>query len=892
MTSTRFVGARPPSPYNVFAHTPQRQHILVTGGFSSLGRSLVRDLLLLGGESGAEEDSQTGTRGKFGLSGLWGPDDEEVDEYADDFSDIAGPKKIKEIDAKKGIIVTVLDTTNRSTELDDMLRHSPLYHRSRIGFNLPDPSGGFGQSWTGPSRQDEDKAQDKSAKNYDGTPPLEFIDPRSADFSSSEVSLASFIAKGRLRIVRGDSRDSEQILQLLRPHSSPPIGKISKRDERKSKFGKKPKRPHYEEDPATALPPVSGIFHLAGYENTDCKLKNPRDCADLERGGLRAVAEAVGQMDDYARPWIVAGDRGNLEQPEVAQWLRRADKSDRAQADVPIVTPLQTASTTGLSTDSPAKEKGKRSLKSRSLYDSTAYISPIAELARKTRVHALSLRLPPNSHIFGDSFAARSLPIPHLVHSAIGHLPIVLDEDTFPSMNVRVFENSTFDQTYLEKAVTRSVWDNTGVVYIDDVVEAFIAAGELLSRASNAEYVSRLSMLAEVDIVPPSRSYSAVPLYASSGSKSVAEETLDWIIQLTKSASPVGFVQSRGALGGRETLQGRPLDRSLARSILGTTPSTPIPLALKAYIRSLLGRQASFFDQHITEACAPPHDLRTLNDALAQLDTCHVQLLGLVSGENIVLACNPDYDHTPATSPLVLANAVPYTEKLSQVKLRSRWGPVGKTEVGLFCPFGTNGADERLVWLESTETLEGRWATQSEALNLQAESTTIWSYNNFEVNFVRRDMRSFTLSILQYPQAGPEAPKRRMVFTVDNSKKTSDTTMKDVLNLGWQLLAETEPDWQTMEWRVNPICCADKQPHLINGFTFLQEDRKYRLLYLRYTSFGTDLTMFSLRSLADISGALSVCRRLEFSSGVNLRAGKMQRSTIRSRVQQKAQYLE
>lgn len=826
MTSTRFVGARPPSPYHVFAHTPQRQHILVTGGFSSLGRSLVRDLLLLGGESGAEEEGQSSTKGKFGLSGLWGSDDEEVDEYADDYSDMSAPKKAKEIDAKKGIIVTVLDTTNRSMELDDMLRHSPLYHRSRIGFNLPDATAAFGSSWGSAPKYEDDKVQDQSAKDFDGTPPLEFIDPRSADFSSSEVSLASFIAKGRLRIVKGDSRNSEQILQLLRPHTSASSVKIASRNEEKSRFGKKPKRPHYEEDPAAALPPVSGIFHLAGYENTDCKLKNPRDCADLERGGLRAVADAVSQIDDYARPWVVAGDRGNLEQPEVAQWLRGAKESHVAQADAPVITPLQAVSVEDISGATTVKEKQKRSLTSRSLYDSATYISPIAELASKRRVHALSLRLPPNSHIFGDSFAARTLPIPHLVHSAIGHLPIVLDEDTFPSMNVRVFENSTFDKSSLEKAVTRSVWDNTGVVYIDDVVEAFIAAGELLSRTSNAEYVSRMSLLAEVDIVPPSRTPSAVPLYASTGGRSIAEETLDWIIQLTKSASPVGYVQSRSALGGRETLQGRPLDRSKARSILGTTPSTPLPLALKAYIRSLLGRQASFFDQQITEACAPPHDLRTLNDALAQLDTCNVQLLGLVSGENLVLACNPDYDHTPATSPLVLANAVPYTEKLSQVKLRSRWGPVGKVEVGLFCPFGTNGADERLVWLESTETLEGRWATQSEALNLQAESTTIWSYNNFEVNFVRRDMRSFTLSILQYPQAGPEAPKRRMVFTVDNSRKSSDTTMKDVLNLGWQLLAETEPDWQTMEWRVNPVCCADKQPHPVKGFTFLQEDRK------------------------------------------------------------------
>lgn len=850
LTSTRFVGARPPSPYQVFAHTPQRQHILVTGGFSSLGRSLVRDLLLLGGESGAEEEDLSSSSasqsksGRFGLSGLWGSsdDDEESDPYADDMSDYPGLKKIKEADTKKGIIVTVLDTTNRSMELDDMLRHSPLYHRSRIGFNLPDASsnGGFSPLWSSNSGESENgqARSGNGAGGFEGTPPLEFIDPRSADFSSSEVSLASFIAKGRLRIVKGDSRSSEELLQLLKAHR-PSQSAIKPAKGEKTRFGT-PKRPLYEEDSSASLPPVSGVFHLAGYENTDCKLKNARDCADLERGALRALTDAVERIDEGIRPWIVAGDRGNLEDPEVAQWLKGAEvvqAINEESAPPTHATSLQAASTPStMSPEStPVKKRSlpwqrETSLERRSFYDSTSYITPLKNLAKKVKLHALSLRLPPNSHIFGDSFAPRSLPIPHLVHSAIGHLPIVLDEDTFPSMFTRVFDNSTFDSSALDKTVTKSVWDNTGVVYIDDVVEAFIAAGELLSRASNAEYVSRMSMLAEVDIVPPPRAHSVVPAYASTGSKSVAEDTLDWIIQLTKSSSPVGFVQSQSSLNTRETLQGRPLDRSLARTILGTTPSTPLPLALKAYIRSLLGRQASFFDEQITNACAPPHALRTLNDALAQLDTCSVQLLGLVSGENVVLACNPAYDHTPATSPLILSNAVPYTEKLSQVKLKSKWGPVGKVEIGFFCPFGDNGADEQIVWLESTETLEGRWASAKEANFMQAESTTIWSYEKFEVNFVRRDMRSFTLSILQYPQAGPDAPKRRMVFAIDQSRKRPDAIMKDILSLEFQLLGETAPDWQTMEWRVNPICCSDKQPQPINGFTFLQEDRTFLFL--------------------------------------------------------------
>jgi hypothetical protein len=47
LTSTRFVNGKASSPQAVFSQIEQRQHILVTGGFSSVGKSLVRDLLLL-----------------------------------------------------------------------------------------------------------------------------------------------------------------------------------------------------------------------------------------------------------------------------------------------------------------------------------------------------------------------------------------------------------------------------------------------------------------------------------------------------------------------------------------------------------------------------------------------------------------------------------------------------------------------------------------------------------------------------------------------------------------------------------------------------------------------------------------------------------------------------
>lgn len=905
LTSTRFVSSTPPAPTAVFSNVDERQHILVTGGFSSLGKALVRDLLLLGGENGdsdelTNESKKTKKKGSpplaaRGLRSWWGKEDDFDDERGFPSSSLVGSDGgiggALRSEKKIGLVVTIVDVHNKSAELDDMLKHPPLYHRSRVGFNLPIASN---------SMMDDDPFAPDSAKSQKGkgkpdsiagagTPPLEFIDPRSAAFSSSEVSLASFIQKGRLRIILGDSRNATLLSSLLDPTSANPNAEPSAADKHtaaKTKFGFK-KRPHRVMDEELVLPPVSGVYHLDGYENSQCITENPRDCADKEVGGIESLANALKAIEESVRPWVVVGNRGNLDHEKVAvsgcvvevygshlecfpaelsdvllhivfqTWLHHQDGNAQEQEPSIILsasTQLPQAMPPAHKKRQEKRSKGSLAASAYSATHSSSHLGPLFNVAKHSKVHGLSLRVPPEAHIFGDSFASRSLPIPALVHSAIGHLPIVIDEDSFPYMQVSSMVDPTNPEQNMVEPPSRhdpfsQAWQRTGVVYIDDLVETFVAAGELLSRSNSAEYLDRMSLLAEIEVLPPPHRPTGPskrtsfnpdsPDIVETGLKSVAEETLDWIVQLTKSSSPVGYMRRPSDVDNGSTdppneaqvltamASQKPLDRSLANRVLGTTPSTPLPLALKAYIRSLLGRQTSHLVDKINKACAAPPDLRTLNDALAQLDTCSVQLLGMIQSENTVLACNPEYLNSSLVPPLVLSPAVPYTEAISQVKLKSRWGPVGKVELGFFCPFGANGKEERIVWLENAETLVGKWSTLTEAQKMAQNDPAIWVFESFEVSFVHRDTRSFLLSIPNYSQAERGAPKRRMVYAFDRSVKASpEVTLNDKVILDWQLLAETGEQYQNMEWRINPLLCEKKEVKEFKGFTFLREDRK------------------------------------------------------------------
>lgn len=887
LASTRFVGSTPPSPYAAFAESTRREHILVTGGFTALGRALVRDLLLLGENNGADEAArQTSLKDQLGLADWWrnGPVPAEDDDSRDQAARLA-----KSLEGKRGIIVTILDTDDRSAELDDMLKHAPLYHRSRTGFNLPVEGMGILNYGDGdfPGRRPGLKADS-------ATPPLEFIDPRSAAFSSSQVSLATFIAKGRLRLVKGDVRNTTLLTSLLNPHYGVdnPSAQAVKAKSAKDRFGV-PKRPHHDADEGKARVPVSGVFHLAGHLNSACKRLNPRDCADLERNGVASLTAALRATIESLRPWVVLGDRGNLESEEVNTWLADNETPSPAlSAETRLPGAANIHTVTQAARRRTLDRRRKQSHARRDYFTLSDYASPLAGIAREQKLHAIALRLPPDNHIFGDSFASRTeAPIARLVQSAVGHLPVIVGEDTFPNAHVPSAISGISDPAAVAGTErddeTSNVWQTSGLVYIEDVVETMLAAGELLARSNSAEYLRKLSIIAEVDVVPPQGLSASVPGPDSQQevAGSIAQEAVNWVLQLTKSSSSTAFLRKASSLSGEQELRGKRIDRALARRLLGTVPSTPLPLALKAYIRSLLGRQTTYLDSQIGKACAPPPDLRALNDALANMHMCTVQLLGLVSTENIVLACNSQYLADRTQPPLLLRE--PYSNGLSQIKLKARWGPTGRVDVGFFCPFGRDGADEQIFWTESTKEVVGRWATASDVERISAEDATLWTYDKFEVNFIRRDTRSFTISIPQYPQANLDSPKRRMVFTVDHSRKGTRGGMKEMMILNWQLLAETGADWQTMEWRLNPISCTRKDFVTPKGFTFLDEDRESKF---SPASFPADFSCFA--SAVYVANLIPYCGRNHNCCRVNIRNPALSRLSIRPRVHSEIERME
>ena len=224
----------------------KRRHILVTGGFGTLGKHVIRDMLLgLGGENEMEYKSPAnGWRGK----------DDEMDSSEED------------------IMITLLDTVDRTEELNFLLHNSAT----------------------------------------DSSPLVKGTDPRTSAFTSSERSVGNFRRSGKLRLVLGDVRDEKLIKSVLSSDVPIPEPATTKR---------RPKgRPHPGN--VEAIPPVTGIIHLAAYSPTDCRV-NPVDCESVETGGMDSILKAfareavdslgvqsiAGRAGIADRPWVVVPRR-------------------------------------------------------------------------------------------------------------------------------------------------------------------------------------------------------------------------------------------------------------------------------------------------------------------------------------------------------------------------------------------------------------------------------------------------------------------------------------------------------------------------------------------------------------------------------------------------------
>lgn len=234
----------------------------------------MRDLLQRGGERGVQRRSG-GREDWFGeggmLSGRGDGDDHLIDE--DELP-----------------IITILDLVDHTPRLNELLQSSiPLEIQS--------------------SRQ-------KST------------DPRAQAFTKGERTVAALQRSGQLRIVVGDVRDQDLVNRLVGS------GSIDARSRRRRKKGKSGQQTGYARggipirtprqkgagrvsfggNQKDKSPLVTGIIHLAAYNPSTCRY-NPRDCEDVETGGMDRILQAMDEEGDWweenERPWIVVPRRGD-----------------------------------------------------------------------------------------------------------------------------------------------------------------------------------------------------------------------------------------------------------------------------------------------------------------------------------------------------------------------------------------------------------------------------------------------------------------------------------------------------------------------------------------------------------------------------------------------------
>ncbi|BGP46109.1 hypothetical protein JCM10450v2_001949 [Rhodotorula kratochvilovae] len=684
-----------------FANRPRR-HILVTGGFGSLGKAVVRDLLLNGAAGPSTRVDDWGTAGAPVDEPTWEQD----------------------------VLVTILDVADRTAELNFLLQSAPL---------------------------------DKP-----GAGKIKGTDPRTQAFSASERSVDNFRKQGKLRVVVGDVRDAELVGTLLDPGGSTVThlpGNVQAAAVGGAPLSKQKQKGHATT--TSFIPPVTGVIHLAAYSPALCR-RNPVDCRDVEEKGMQALLGAIkrdGLDKEVARAGAqaVAADRPWVVLP------RRADRWDEAAI-------AHNGNASSLSVQAPE--------------------AALKAFTHKHPLHSLLLQLPSAFSIVGDPYAPRFDPVPHIVQSALGNLPIT------------VFTSSTQTEPFLA---------------LDDASRSIVQGARMLDLASTKAYLRLLGFVGEVEVVGP-------PPASTGAHASPLAELAQTAIALIQSQSPYAAVEqprapvaspSDGRFHVSETTH-----RKTASKVLGFSSGISVATALKAYISAVLRLQTTHLSARINVACSSPPSIAVLEEGLLAMSGCNVQLLTLVEGAYYTLGCSQGLEG-PHDEPLSLVSAVPYKEGVRGVELFAERGLEGKVDIQMRCP--VVGADGKLVPGDSEVVMWADTPDGGEFAELSREGAheiAEW----YTVEFAQRDARSFTLT-LPPTEGVPEGeePKRRLTFRDPNSNRKS------------LLFQPTGDDAHALLWKFNPICCAaterrkdvwdffNEDPLLTSQVTYPSEDGRTTL---------------------------------------------------------------
>lgn len=396
-------------------------------------------------------------------------------------------------------------------------------------------------------------------------------------------------------------------------------------------------------------------------------------------------------------------------------------------------------------------------------------------------LHSLLLTLPSAYSLVGDPYASRFDPVPHIVQSALAHLPI------------QVYTSDAQPEPFLA---------------VDDASRSIIQGARMLELASKKAYLRPLGFVAELELVGP------VPR----GSKSQAPivQLAERAVSLTQSQSAFAEIQIQdeaAVSAAAAALEGPANDpstkRKLAKKVLGFTPETTVIDALKRYVSLVLRQQASHLSARINVACSSPPSVPVLEEGLLALSGCNAQLLTVIEGQYYTLGCSQGMGKDFAL-PLALVPAVPYKEGVRGVEVLLERGLESKVDVQFRCPTldaegKLTGQSEIVTWADTDSGGEFAEATRPDS-HVIAE----W----FSVDFVHRDQRSFTLTLP--PTEGvpiEDDPKRRLMLRDPASQNKA---------LVFATLAE---DARALLWRVNPICCAANNRRK-DVWDFFKEDRE------------------------------------------------------------------